>query len=601
MYESEANGQIDLGHGIPADVIQRFGELSGSVLARTTLPWSEHCTECVWPTCYSTCDLYSAREDGRCRRFAEGMVRVDCPTATNSYLLKIQFKRWGKLWSPANLHLVSAEQAAKMEKRDYRIGTILYNLPAPSKVKSAAIGMRYKSKKRVASRPVTTDRMPTSFLLECYNSEPSSVRLSLTLRSSDQNRMVPFQKLIELGPGFHRVRVPVEEISRSFDLHHPFDIELIPNDVEKLVTLYFGLMEFVFEKMPAHAEMKIKCVVWDLDNTLWSGVLVEDGREMLTLKPGVRNVIRQLDDRGILQSIASKNSHEDAMEVLKRFELDEYFLCPQISWRPKSEAIAEIGRQLNLGIDSVLFIDDSEFELEQVKTTHPELRVINAAQYLSLPQMSACEVPVTEESKERRRMYKTEAARQVVADGFADDYMAFLRHCNIRLTIGRMKEDSIDRVHELTQRTNQMNFSGNRYDRSFLTRILATPHLNTYVLSCDDRFGSYGIVGFSIVDVREPRMTDLMFSCRVQSKRVEHAFLGYIIKANILESPRDFFANYRKTSRNAPSGKVFDDFGMVELKETAGVKSLVFKKEMKVPDDGVIEVVSQEALVGQSE
>lgn len=96
MYESEANGQIDLGHGIPADVIQRFGELSGSVLARTTLPWSEHCTECVWPTCYSTCDLYSAREDGRCRRFAEGMVRVDCPTATNSYLLKIQFKRWGQ-------------------------------------------------------------------------------------------------------------------------------------------------------------------------------------------------------------------------------------------------------------------------------------------------------------------------------------------------------------------------------------------------------------------------------------------------------------------------------------------------------------------------
>jgi len=85
------------------------------------------------------------------------------------------------------------------------------------------------------------------------------------------------------------------------------------------------------------------------------------------IEAGIVDVIRQLDERGILQSVASKNNHDDAMEVLKRFELDEYFLCPQISWRPKSEAISEIALRLNIGLDSVLFVDDSQFELEQVK------------------------------------------------------------------------------------------------------------------------------------------------------------------------------------------------------------------------------------------
>src|SRR6202035_3732967 len=103
--------------------------LRDSILERTVLPWSEHCTECVWPTCYSTCDLYSPREDGRCRRFVDGMVRIECPTAINQYLLKIRFKRWGKLWTPGNLRLQTGQKAAKIEKRDYRIGTTLYQLP----------------------------------------------------------------------------------------------------------------------------------------------------------------------------------------------------------------------------------------------------------------------------------------------------------------------------------------------------------------------------------------------------------------------------------------------------------------------------------------
>src|SRR6202035_3225783 len=117
--------------------------LRDSILERTVLPWSEHCTECVWPTCYTTCDLYSPREDGRCRRFSDGMVRIDCVEAANSYVLKIRFKQWGKLWTPGNIHLRSVEDAAKLERRDHWIGTMLYQLPAPAPLRHFATGKRY--------------------------------------------------------------------------------------------------------------------------------------------------------------------------------------------------------------------------------------------------------------------------------------------------------------------------------------------------------------------------------------------------------------------------------------------------------------------------
>jgi FkbH-like protein len=601
MYETEANHKVETGSQIPPEIVSALAELKGRVLARTVLPWSEHCTECVWPTCYTTCDLYSPREDGRCRRFADGMVRVECPEAVNSYLLKIRFKRWGKLWSPGNVRLHTSEEAERRERRDYSIGTVLYQLPLPSGIKSAVTGKRYSFKKRVANRPADGQDRATSFLLECYNPQSYNIRLSLTMRALKEEVRIPFQKLINVTPGFHRVRVPMDAIRKVFDVRAPFTIDVIPNDVEDGTTLYFGLMEFVQEvEQAVERTKKIKCVVWDLDHTMWDGVLIEDGPDKLELKPQIAEVIQALDDRGILHSIASKNNRDEAMKVLKQFHLEEYFLCPQISWQPKSESIRAIAQQLNIGMDSLLFVDDSQFELEQVKAACPGIRVLDAGQYQAIPGMEECQVPVTDESKERRKMYQVEAKRQDVAAEFSNDYFAFLRDCQIQLSIRPMTEENIERVHELTQRTNQMNFSGNRYDRDVLKRILATWHLDTYVLSCEDRFGSYGVVGFSIVDKREPRMTDLMFSCRVQAKRVEHAFLAHIVRTYIGELGKDFWANYRKTTKNAPSGKVFADLGMEETGTTNGVTSLVFRKDRKVPEDGLIRIAAQQEPVSMA-
>jgi FkbH-like protein len=617
MYETEANSALENSSQIPDEVMQSFASLKGQIRSRTVLPWGEHCTECVWPTCYTSCDLYSPRQDGRCRRFADGMVRIDAPAAVNSYLLKIRFKRWGKLWTPANVRLRTPGLAERLEKRDYRIGSTLQRLPLPSLIKIEVTTKRYGFKKKMVRPAADGQELPTSFLLECYNPEAYNVQLSLTMRAVDEQAKMPFQQLLDLAPGFHRVRVPMENIAAWIDVQRPFGIELTPNDEERETTLVFGLMDFVVELAESTSKgnhkdksskskdsgaagkaKKVKCVVWDLDNTLWEGVLVEDAAERLRLKPGIAALIQELDQRGILNSIASKNNAEEALAVVKKFKLEEYFLCPQISWKPKSEGIQAIARQLNIGLDSLLFIDDSEFELQEVKAVCPEVRMLNAQYYLTLPEREECKVPVTAESRERRKLYQVEASRQTVAESFSHDYMAFLRHCQIRLTVRPMTKENLERVHELTQRTNQMNFSGNRYDREVLRKLLSKPDMDTFVLSCEDRFGSYGVIGFSIVDRREPCMTDLMFSCRVQSKRVEHAFLASVMRRYITETGKDFYANYRKTPRNAPSGQVFADMGMEEIGNRDGVLSLRFAKEKEVPDDRVIDVVLQDALLG---
>jgi FkbH-like protein len=602
MYEAEVNARTESAAQIPAPILDRFRELGGLVTARSVLPWGEHCTECVWPTCYTSCDLYAPRADGKCRRFVDGMVRIDAPGTVTGYLVKIGFKQWGKLWTAGNVHLFSSEAARSMEAWDRRLGTTLYQIALPAPVKRFATWRRYNHKKQQAHGRAPTTTSSGHFVVEVYSPNATTIGLSLTMRPTAEDRPIPFQRLIELAPGYTRALVPIRDVAAILDLAAPFTVELIPNGVTDGTTLYFGLLDFATglpeQASPAapgkKGEKPLKCVVWDLDNTMWSGTLVEDGPERLRLKPGIADVIKQLDARGILHSVASKNNADEALGVLAKFGLAEYFLVPDVSWGPKSEALKRIATRLNIGIDSLLFIDDSEFELAEVRAACPTVRVTHADAYLSLPDRPDCQVTVTAEAADRRKLYQADTVRQTAAEQFGEDYFAFLRDCRLEAHLRPMTDENLARVHELTQRTNQMNFSGNRYERSVLDRILVDPHLDTYVLDCRDRFGEYGVVGFCLVDNREPRITDLMFSCRVQSKRVEHALLSSILRHYRGEVPVPVHANYRETPRNAPSGRVFEDVGFERVAETDGVTSLVFAKERAVPDDGIVTVIVHE-------
>ena len=105
MYKAEVDSSIESIDSLPPDVRRRVAEFRDQLVVRTTLPCGEHCTECVWPTCYTTCELYSPRTDGACRQFVDGMVRIDHKEGLSPYLLKLRFKGWAKLWTVGNLHL----------------------------------------------------------------------------------------------------------------------------------------------------------------------------------------------------------------------------------------------------------------------------------------------------------------------------------------------------------------------------------------------------------------------------------------------------------------------------------------------------------------
>ena len=302
-------------------------------------------------------------------------------------------------------------------------------------------------------------------------------------------------------------------------------------------------------------------------------------------------MIRALDEKGILHSIASKNTHEGAMDVLRASGLAQYFLYPQIGWQPKSEAIAQIATQLNIAIESLAFVDDQPFEREEVRTALPEVAVIDAAECLGIAGRPECQVPVTAESRQRRQMYREEERRHSAQGAHRGDYLAFLRQCDLRMEISGLHEGNLTRVYELAQRTNQMNFSGRRYPETQLREIMASRFFETYVIDCSDRFGHYGIVGFALVDTREPRLLDLMFSCRIQSKRVEHAVLSFLLNRFVHALNQDFYVNYRRTAKNAPSGKVFDELGFETAGEDGETTSLVFRRGREIPDDAIVTVV----------
>ena len=263
--------------------------------------------------------------------------------------------------------------------------------------------------------------------------EPISLTLSIRDRSAGSRRA--FQRLIAVGPGFQREKIPVGEINGVVATTGVFEVELVPNEAEGL-TLYFGLLDFVKEKaaVPAPSQTaapapaaKVKCVVWDLDHTLWRGILVEDGAEAIRLKDGVLEIITELDRRGILQSIASKNNHDDVMAVLQQLGIAEYFLQTQIHWRPKSASVAAIAESLNIGIDTLMFVDDQPFERQEVSSSWPQVRVLDARDLADIPGSPCTQVVVSEESRTRRLMYRQEEQRTALQHAYEGNYLSFLK------------------------------------------------------------------------------------------------------------------------------------------------------------------------------
>jgi FkbH-like protein len=519
----------------------------------------------------------------------------------------------------ANAALVPVERARRVEGLTAAVDRAVAKVPDARISLLGRAGISSRLVRRVKQRMAHSEwwvvdhaARPSSFLVEVYNPQPTAVSLSLVMRDADGPlRDRPFQELLRLTPGFSRIRIPYERIAPHIEASRQFHITVCPNLLEPSdegLTLYFGLVSFVQEfatrapaagepspyepGVPANGSKHVKVVAWDLDNTMWDGVLVEDGEEAVSLKPGVLEIVRELDRRGIVNSVVSKNDAAVALPVLQQLGIAEYLVFPQVNWEPKSQSVARLIEAFNVGAETVAVVDDSPFERAEIVQGCAAVRVYPDTAIATLLDLPEFRPRVSNESAQRRAFYQTEEKRVAESEAFQGDFLSFLRDCKMVLEVRRTTPDNVARAHELIQRTNQLNFSGQRYSREAVEELVRGEHTLPLSLRCHDRFGEYGLVGFCVVDLSTATVTDLMFSCRVQAKRVEHAFFEALMRWLREGGTETLRAMYKRTAKNGQAAKVFEDMGFtLATRDKEGVAhTYVYDLHGQLPQQDLIEV-----------
>ena len=316
----------------------------------------------------------------------------------------------------------------------------------------------------------------------------------------------------------------------------------------------------------------IKLVIWDLDDTLWRGTLLEGGATQLSTD--VAEVVSGLDARGVLQSIASRNDADLAMERLRQFGLETYFLAPEIGWNSKASAIGHIAKSLDLGLDSILFVDDQPFEREEVVTALPAVRTASAENLgalLNEPLLSPA--VVTPEARRRRLAYREQAARIGYEREFVGPAQAFLQTLDLKLVLSAARTEDLARAEELIQRTSQLNSTGVVYSLDQLQALLASPDHQVLLARLSDRFGDYGAIGLMVLATSAAawRLKLLVVSCRVLSRGVGSVLLEHLM-GKAYASGAAFEAEFIATGRNRPMQIAYRFAGLCEIRREDGVQ-----------------------------
>lgn len=495
------------------------------------------------------------------------------------------FSKWAKLEARGNAFLIDNDKLRLVERVALftskfvdRAGAVLAKLTRQQRWNylSFALGQKLMD----ALRGRNAGEMPHAFLIDIFNPMPETAALTLAMSVSasaaqDAALPHPFLKRINLRPGENRELVPFRQFRDIIETGLPFNISLTPDNESRyrlvvraldLVTLDAAQRALLdppaaSQAAPEPRATAAKCVVFDLDNTLWDGVLLEN--DDVALFDGVRELLHALDARGILLSLASKNTHEHAMTRLRELEIEQYFVFPRINWGPKSENIRQIAKDIDIGLDTFVFVDDNNFELEEVGQALPMVECIAADEIKALAAHPRLRGSTSEEARTRRQMYRESMVRSEAQSAFGHDYIAFLKSCEIELTIRPDAPQDFERVAELVQRTNQLNFSGHKYAREEVAHLLADDTIERYVLICEDKFGRYGTVGFCMArrDGACVRVQDFMLSCRVQGKFVEMALFDYLCNAPGVAPANIMEINFKRTQRNAPAQQVLSKLG----------------------------------------
>jgi len=326
-----------------------------------------------------------------------------------------------------------------------------------------------------------------------------------------------------------------------------------------------------------------KCIVLDLDNTLWGGIIGEDGFDGIKLGDDpigrayveFQNNLLALNQRGVLLAINSKNNFDEAIQVIKEHPnmilKEDNFACVRINWNDKVANMKEISDELNIGLDSMVFVDDDPVNIEYVRSNLPEVASIqmpadnchNNASHLKSMIALFDMLKLTDEDKARNRMY-LEQRKRVEFKTHVGNLENFLKQMNISVNIKNADDFTIPRISQLTLKTNQFNLTTRRYQEEDIRKFSQDSKKIVECAQIEDKFGDNGITAAYIVNKdNEQQWTidTLLLSCRVIGRGVEDGILSHIIEKARKDGISQVRGEYIKTEKNQPAENLFADFG----------------------------------------
>lgn len=361
-----------------------------------------------------------------------------------------------------------------------------------------------------------------------------------------------------------------------------------------------------------------KAVVLDLDGTLWGGILGEDGIGGIRLDgeyPGAGHLALQraalaLRARGVMLAVASKNDEDHALRALEeRPEMlirTNHLSAVRIGWQDKARSLREIAEELNIGIDSLVFVDDSPAERQLIQMALPEVTVIDlprdptgyAEALLSCPLLER--LKLTAEDRERGRMYAEQRERNQAMQT-ATTLEDYWRSLETVLDMARPTADEIDRVAQLTQKTNQFNVTTRRYSAQSIEALGTDPLAHVYRVKVRDRFGDNGLVGVAITRDRDEvcEIDTLLLSCRVLGRTVETAILAQLADEARVRGCRTLRGRFLPTERNTPARDLFPTHEFSRVDQLDGGGSL-WERDLAAEGLSRPEWISVPAVRGES-
>jgi FkbH-like protein len=333
--------------------------------------------------------------------------------------------------------------------------------------------------------------------------------------------------------------------------------------------------------------MSKRCIVLDLDNTLWGGIIGEDEYDGIKLGSDpsgkayveFQKYLLGLHNRGILLAINSKNNFDDAIKVIEEHPdmilKKEHFSSIKINWNDKVSNIKEISDELNFGLENFVFFDDDPLNREFMKSCLPQVLTvdlpIDPSKYVrTIQEMNEFNsLKITDEDKQRGLMYSQQRERKTFENS-ANSLEDFLKNMDLKITIKKANSFTIPRISQLILKTNQFNLTTKRYSLEEIQKISQNDNVMIGCVQVEDKFGDNGITAAFIVEkngTKEWILDTFLLSCRVMGRQIEKSILGYIIKIAKQNNVDKIIANFIPTKKNQPIETFLPDCGFKKEKD----------------------------------